>query len=48
MLPSSIPTPKEQEMALLENQKKWLQQELEQVGKRLEELQSDKKEKLNE
>jgi len=36
--------PKEQEIALLESQAKWLEQTLEQIRKRLEELHDDRKE----
>ena len=40
----ALAIPKEQEIAVLENQAKYLEQTLEQIRKRLEELQSGEKE----
>ena len=42
--PAYTAVPKEQEIAMLENQTKWLEQTLEQIRKRLEELKSSEKE----
>ncbi len=41
--PASTAIPKEQEIAMLENQAKWLEQTLGQIRKRLEELQGSEK-----
>jgi hypothetical protein len=42
--PTYTTVPKEQEMAMLENQMKWLEQTLEQIRKRLAELKGSEKE----
>jgi hypothetical protein len=46
MPPTYTAIPKEQEVAMLENQAKWLEQTIEQIRKRLEELSVSEKENV--